>query len=271
MPIRFNDLPQPVRERFVQITSAPGRDPRVLVHSKSFGTAWLAYVGVVASLAAMAATLQFTITRGQTVDPIHDKEVYLELAAAVAVFLLSITGIVFRFIWKPPPYPEGLYAFTSYLVKARGGDLEMMSIADIGTPTIVNVSRNGSHQHTRLELGGPFTFYYPNNTVAQAGWASIAAARATFRAMLAARDAPAIASVDPFVECTVSGAWSVPNQPPHGPRATSVPVGITIARWAGAVVFGLAAAGMYYAAVDALFAEDRAAHNRAEQKRFKRP
>ena len=28
MAIRFNDLPQPVRERFVQMTAAPGLDPR---------------------------------------------------------------------------------------------------------------------------------------------------------------------------------------------------------------------------------------------------
>jgi hypothetical protein len=270
MSIPFNDLPQPVRERFVQITSAPGRDPRVLVHSKSFGGVWVWYVGAVLSLVAMVPILSFTIRRGQTIDPIHDKEVYMELAAAVAVLLLSISGIVLRFIWKPPPYPEGMYAFTSYLVKASGGDLELMSLADVGTPTIVTVRRNGAHVHTRLELGGPFTFYYPNDPAAQAGWASIAAARATFRAMLAARDAPAIATVDPFVECTVSGTWSLPNQPPVGPRATSVPIGVKIARWAGALLIGLVTAGVYYAAVDAIFDDDRTAHDRAEQKRIKR-
>ena len=259
-----------MRERFVQITSAPGRDPRVLVYSKSFGMAWFSYVAAVGSLVAMVAIVDFTIRRGETVDPIHDKEVYLGFAAAIAVLLLSVSAIVFRFIWKPPPYPEGLYAFTSYLVKASGGELELKSLADVGTPTIVNVRRNGAHVHTRLELGGPFTFYYPNNTVAQSGWESIAVARARFRAMLAARDAAAIASVDPFVECTVSGAWSVPNQPPLPPRATSVPGGIRIARWAGAIVLGVVTAGMYYAAVDAFFAEDRAAHNLAEQKRFQR-
>lgn len=270
MGIRFNDLPQPVRERFVQITSAPGRDPRLLHHTKAFGGIWVAYVGAVLSLIALVPILEFTITRGQTVDPIHDKEVYLELAAAIAVFVLSITAIVFRFIWKPPPYPQGLYAFASYLVKASGGDLELMSLADIGTPRIVTVRRNGGHVHTRLELGGPFTFYYPNDPAAQASWGSIAAARATFRAMLAARDAAAIATVDPFVECTVSGAWAVPNQPPVPPRVTSVPTGIKIGRWAAALVLGAVTAGAYYGLVDALFAEDRAAHDLAERKRFNR-
>ena len=270
MAIRFNDLPQPVRERFVQMTSAPGLDPRVIHFSSAFGGIWMAYVGVVGSLIALVLILQFTITRGQTVDPIRDKEVYLGFAAAIAVLLLSVSAIAFRLIWKPPPYREGLYALTSYLVKARGGELELTSLADVGTPTIVTVRRNGAHVHTRLELGGPFTFYFPNDASAQAAWARIAAARATFRAMLAARDAPAIASVDPFVECTVTGAWSIPNQPPHGPRAVSVPTGIKFARWGGALVFGLASAGIYYAAIDALFEEDRAAYNLAEQKRFKR-
>ena len=271
MAIRFNDLPQPVRERFVQITNAPGLDPRVLVHSKAFGGAWVGYVGAVASLVVIGLTLDFTFTRGDTVDPIHDKEVYLELAAAIAVLVLSVSAIVFRFIWKPPPYQQGLYAFTSYLVKASGGELEMLSLADVGTPTIVTVRRNGGHVHTRLELGGPFTFYFPNDAAAQATWAKIAGARATFRLMLAARDAQAIASVDPFVECTVHGAWSVPNQPPNSlPRAVSVPLGMKIARWAGALLIGIVTAGAYYAAIDALFEEERAAHNRAEQKRFKR-
>jgi hypothetical protein len=145
-----------------------------------------------------------------------------------------------------------------------------MSLADVGTPTIVTVRRNGAHVHTRLELGGPFTFYYSNDPLAQAGWARIAAARATFRAMLAARDANAIASVDPFVECTVSGMWSVPNQPPHGPRVTPVPLGVKIGRWAGALLIGMVTAGACYGAIDALFDEDRTATRKAEQQRNRR-
>lgn len=270
MAIRFNDLPQPVRERFVQITNAPGLDPRVLVHNKDFPTTWLNYVGGVGSLVAMALCLKFTLERGQTIDPIHDKEVYLGFAAAVAVLIVSVTGIIIRFIWKPPPYVQGMYAFTSYLVKASGGELEVMSLADVGTPTIVTVRRNGAHVHTRLELGGPFTFYYPSDAAAQAGWARIAGARATFRAMLAARDSNAIASVDPFFECTVHGAWAVPNQPPLPPQAVSVPLAIKLGRWGGAIVLGLAAAGVCYAAIDGIFEDDRKAHDRAEQKRFRR-
>src|SRR4051794_6494876 len=114
MPIRFNDLPQPVRERFVQITQAPDRDPRVLVYNKAFVGAWVPYVLGAGSLFAMAAILQYTIRRGQILDPSFDKESYLGFAAAVAVLLLCISSIAFRFIWKPPPYVEGMYAFSSY-------------------------------------------------------------------------------------------------------------------------------------------------------------
>ena len=270
MAVRFNDLPQPVRERLVQISAAPGLDPRVIVHSKSFGGVWFYYVGGVLALVALVPIVQFLVTRGQILEPHYDKEVYLMLAAAIAVFLLSLTGIIFRFIWKPPPYSEGLYAFTSYLAKVSGGEIELMSLADVGTPTIVTVRRNGGHVHTRLELGGPFTFYYSNDSAAQAGWARIAAARATFRAMLAARDAQAIASVDPFVECTVSGMWSVPNQPPHGPRVNPVPMGIKLARWGGALVIGMVTAVALYGAIDALLDEERTVYRKAEQQRNRR-
>ncbi|CAN5872564.1 hypothetical protein BH11MYX4_BH11MYX4_19660 [soil metagenome] len=271
MRVRFNDLPQPVRERFVHMTQAPGRDPRVLVFNHSFNTVWLAYAGVVLSLVAMVPILQFTFTRGQRIDPIHDKEVYLELAAAIAVLVLSISAIVFRLIWKPPPYRQGLYALRSYLVKASGGDLEVTSLADTGVPNIVTVRRNGAHVHTRLELGGPFTFYYPNGAAAQAGWSAIAEARTQFRAMLAARDAAAIASIDPFVECTVAGTWAFPQpQPPPAPRVTPVPMGLAIGRWAVAILLGVVTAGLYYAAIDALFDEDRAIYDKAQRQRFKR-
>jgi hypothetical protein len=270
MLVRFNDLPQPVRERFVHLTNAPGVDPRVLLMSKAFGGIWLAYVLGIGSLVAMVPILQFTFTRGQTIDPIHDKEVYLGFAAAIAVLILSITAIVFRAIWKPPPFKEGMYVLTSYLVKASGGELDMRALTDIGTPNIVTVRRNGAHVHTRLELGGPFTFYYSNGAEAQAGWTRIAEARARWRGMIAARDAAAIAQVDPFVECTVSGTWSFPQQPPGGPQATSVPMAIKLGRWGAALLLGVVVAGVYYAAIDAVFDEDRTLHDKLQQKRFRR-
>ena len=270
MLVRFNDLPLPVRERFVPLTHAGTRDPRVLLHDRATPLGWFKYVTAVGALVAMVPILQFTIRRGQNIDPFHDREVYLGFAAAITVFLLSASAILFRFVWKPPPFQEGTFVLASYLVKASGGDLHVTSIAELGTPTIVTVRRNGSYSHTRLDLGGPFSFTYSSDDAARTAWASVARAREAFRAMLAARDAAAIAAVDPFVECTVSGAWSYPNQPPVGPRATSVPGGLKIARWVGAVLIGVFTAGAYYVAIDVVFAESRAELDRAQQKRLKR-
>lgn len=270
MLVRFNDLPLPVRERFVQLTHAGRRDPRVLLDGRAVALGWFKYVTAVGSLVAMVPILQFTIRRGQSIDPIHDKEVYLGFAAAIAVFLLSISAILFRFIWKPPPFKEGVFVFASYLVKASGGDLHVTSIAELGTPTIVTVRRNGSYSHTRLDLGGPFSFTYSSDATARADWATVAQARDVFRKMLAARDSAAIAAVDPFVECTVSGTWSFANQPPMGPRATSVPGALQIARWVGALLIGVFTAGAYYVAMDVVFAETRAEQVSPQQKRIKR-
>jgi len=266
MRVPFNTLPRSVRERFVQITKAPGLDPRVLVSSTSWAGIWLAYVLGGLSLIALVPILQFTFTRGQTIDPYHDREVYLELALAIAVLVLSVTAIVFRLVWKPPPYKPGLYAFSSYLVQTRGANLDMMSIADIGTPTIVTVRRNGAHVHTRLELGGAFTFYHSTDAAAQACWGKIAEARGRFCAMLAARDAAAIAQVDPFVECTVAGTWSFAGQPPAEPRVNPIPMPIVIGRWAVAIILGVFTAGVYYAAIDHVFDEDRTAYLKSQRR-----
>lgn len=266
MRVPFNDLPLPVRERFVHMTKAPGMDPRVLVFNTSWAGIWVAYVLGVLALVALVPIVSFTFTRGQTIDPYHDREVYAELALAIAVILLSISAIVFRVIWKPPPYKPGMYALSSYLVQTRGKDLEMMSIADIGTPTIVTVRRNGAHVHTRLELGGPFTFYHSTDAAAQACWSKIAEARGRWRAMIAARDAAAISQVDPFVECTVAGTWSFPGQPPVAPLVTPVPMPIVIGRWAVAIIIGLFTAGAYYAAIDAVFDDDRAAYLKSQRR-----
>jgi len=75
MRVPFNDLRPPVRERFVQITKAPGLDPRVLASSTSWAGIWVAYVLGGLSLVALVPILQFTFTRGQTIDPYHDREV----------------------------------------------------------------------------------------------------------------------------------------------------------------------------------------------------
>lgn len=94
--------------------------------------------------------------------------------------------------------------------------------------------------------------------------------------MMAARDTNAITAIDPFWECTVHGAWQVPEPAAHlpaharaqaGPLATKVPTAIRVARWGVALVLGLMVTGVYYAAIDAIFEEERAEYD----KRFQTP
>ena len=258
--LRFNDLPPPVRERFVQIGRSPGVDPRVISFHKTTSGIWAAYVFGVLALVALVPIFNFTITRGQQVDPYHDREVYLMLAGAVAVILVSLSAIVFRAIWKPPPYSEGVYIFHSYLVQTRGGELTLMSLADIGTPTIVTVRRNGAYQHTRLELGGPFTVYHNSDQNAKNAWERIATSRGRWRALLANRDAAGIAQVDPFVECTTSGAWQYPQQQLVPPLADTRPGYLWVLQWGAAALIGLGVSGVYYLAIDNIFDDERTAY-----------
>ena len=251
----------------MQIGRAPGMDPRVLSFHKASNGIWAAYVFGVLAVIGLVPILNFTITRGQLVDPYHDREVYLMLAGAIAVIVLSFTAIVFRVIWKPPPYAQGTYIFGSYLVKTNGGQLDLMSLADIGTPSIVTVRRNGAYMHTRLELGGPFTLYYNGDGVAKTAWERIATARGRWRTMLANRDAAAIAQVDPFVECTTTGGWQFPQQQLAPPLADVRPSFLWAVQWGGAALIGLGAAGAYYLAIDTIFDDDRT----AAENRFHRP
>ena len=263
MRVRFNDLPQPCRARFLELANSkvPG-DPRVLLRSNDFPSRWLRYVGVVGALIAIAVILEYTITRGQVVDPIHDKETYYAFAGAIGILLVSISGIVTSFTWKPPPYTEGSFVFPSYMVRTVGGELDVMSLGEIGVPNVVTVRRNGGYVHTRLELGGGFTFTFNSDGAAQSSWTRIAEARARWRTLLAARDANGIAQIDPFVDCTVAGTWSFPHQPPAPPLAAVTPKGVTLGRWGGSFVVGMVTAFLYFTAVDFVFSDSRADHNR---------
>lgn len=273
MALRFNDLPQPVRERFVQITTAKGH-PLVIDQAKKMNRLTLAIIFGVVGFAGTAYFGWHAIERAQVIDPAYDQASYLMIAASIATLLLGVSSILLQQIWKPPPYAMGMYVFPSYLTRANADEIAVMSLADIGVPNIVTVRRNGAHVHTRLELGGGFTFYHSSDAAAQNAWSRIAEARGRWRAMLAARDTAAIASVDPFWECTVHGAWQVPQPPgqmpgqlPPGPVAVKVPTPISIARWAASILVGLMIAGISYAALDALFEEDRAEYNQ----QFKSP
>jgi hypothetical protein len=261
MKLRFNELPQRVREQLVAVTTGQG-DPRVLASSAGFGAGWFKWVTAVGGLVATGYCFDFLWRRGQEVDPYHDREVYLGLAAALFVLIASVIGIVYTFVWKAPPYKEGLYVFYSGLVKLRHGEVDIMPIQELGRPTIVQVRRNGVYQHTRLELGGPFTFYFNGQTIAEQTCTAILHAKVSFIRMLAAKDDGAIYQVDPFAECTISGQWKASPGPVAEPTAPFIPPAARWGRWIGAIVGGIALSGVLYLVMDGSFASERDSSHR---------
>ena len=172
--------------------------------------------------------------------PDPDTVMMLTQAGAVGIAL----AIVYRQLWKPPPYREGLWVFPSGLTRLSGGWVDFNPISQLGRPTLVTVKRNGSYSHSRLELGHPFTFMFNSTQRADQITTSILAARQHMVNLLAARDTAAIASLDPFAECTISNNWAPPStlMVQEGPLAAIVPTAATLAQWLGALALGAGAA-----------------------------
>lgn len=251
MRLKFNDLPQAVRERLVKLT-APGseQDPRVLVCEPAWSGGWFKYFTAIASTGVVLFCLNYLFERGRRgIHPVHDEEAFLAIFVAAYVLVVSVLAIVYRQLWKPPPYREGLWVFPSGLTRLSGGWVDFNPISQLGRPTLVTVKRNGSYSHSRLELGHPFTFMFNSTQRADQITTSILAAKQHMVNLLAARDTAAIASLDPFAECTISNNWAPPStlMVQEGPLAAIVPTPAKLAQWLGALVLGAAAAGAAWA------------------------
>jgi hypothetical protein len=244
----FNDLPRSVRERLVQLTTSDGKDPRILHFAKDWGGGWFKYVMLAGSLFAIGACLQFVWDRHRSgIHPHSDIEVFAGLAAASFVFTVAALGVLYRRLWPPPPYKEGLWAFASGLMKLDGGWVEFTPAAELPRPTLVTVRRNGSYSHSRLEFGSTW-FHFPSNAAAEKACEAILNGKARMLQLLAVRDTAGIAAIDPFAECTLSGQWkSGSTLDTEGPRAAIVPGVARAVQWLGGLVLGAIAGGCTYA------------------------
>ena len=251
MRSKFNDLPQAVRERLVKLTLPGGeQDPRMLLHHRDWNGTWFKYVLAIGASGVVVFCLNFLFQRGRAgIHPRHDEEVFFSMAAALFVLLVSVISLVYRQLWKPPPYREGKYVFSSGLTQLSNGWVDFLPIAQLPRPTLVTVRRNGSYSHSRLELGHPFTFTFGSSQTADQTTTRILEAKARMTAMVAARDAAGISALDPFAECTLSGNWGPPStlMQPEGPLAAVVPLAARLAQWLGGLALGVGFAGAAYA------------------------
>lgn len=274
MKVRFNDLPQTVRERLLGVFTNP-QDPRTIIVDYDVRLGWFKYVSAVGGVVAIAMILNFLVTEGATKDPWHDREVYAGLAGAAWVFVASVLGIVYRFVWKPPPYREGSWVFKSAIVNADGGMIEILPLHELGRPTIVHTRRNGAYTGSRLELqhhegkSRTFTFQYSTQDSVQKACDSVLDARMAWIDTLKSGNTQRISADDVFAECTMSGEWTnPPGTLPVPPLAAVVPSGAVWMRWLGSLVFGLAIASVTYLAIDNLYDDDRKAYERKQKKKY---
>jgi len=274
MKVRFNELPQAIRERLLAALTNP-QDPRMVIYDYDVRLGWFKYFAAVGAVAAMGGMLDFLVTEGSRKDPWHDREVYGFLAFAAFVFIASVIGIVYRFMWKPPPYREGNYVFKTAIVNADGGELEIMPLHELGRPTIVHTRRNGVYSGSRLELqhhqgkSRLFQFQYGSQAAVQTACDSVLSAREVWIDTLRTGNAQRISELDVFAECTMTGNWtSPPGTPLAPPLAAVVPSGAKWARWLGALLLGAVVSGVTYFTIDSVFESDRKSYERKMKKKY---
>lgn len=274
MKVRFNDLPQTVRERVLAVLMNP-QDPRLVISNYDVRLGWFKYFTAIGGAVAIGMIVNFLVEEGSRKDPWFDREVYAGLAFAAFVFLASVIGIVYRFKWEPPPYREGSYVFKTAIVHADGGELEVMPLHELGRPTIVHTRRNGVYSGSRLELqhhqgrSRLFQFYYGSQEQVQRACDSVLGAREVWIDTLRSGNAQKIMSDDVFAECTMSGNWTTPPGTPLAPPlAAVVPSGARWARWIGALLLGVTVAGVTFVTIDSVFEDDRKAYDRKWKKKY---
>lgn len=252
MKIPFNGLPRVVRERLVKLTTSKNQDPLLLISDPAWNMGWFKYFVMIAALGVMAFSFDFLLSRMRAgIHPRHDEEVFYAIAGATFCFLVAGMSAVYRFLWKPPPYREGKYAFPSGLLDLSGGHVDFTPVTSLGRPTLVTVRRNGSYSHSRLEFGGAFTFVFHGSRLAEDAVNKVLNARQIMAQLLAAKDEDAIRQLDPFAECSLSGTWTLPanpHVPVDGPLATPVPGAARVLQLVGSLVLAVGLAGVAYLA-----------------------
>jgi len=243
MRVKFDELPRSIRERLVALSRDPN-DPAVVAADTDLRGGWFKYVTLIGGLGGAAFALNFLVERSRDgIAPYHDREVFWGLAGAMFVVFVSVVGIVYARVFPPPPYKTGQWALTSHLMKLVPGWVVLFPLNQQGKPTIVTVLRNGSYSGSRLQLDGGFTFYFSSKAAVDQACARVLAAREAYTKALEAKDARALAQLDIFSECSLSGNWKASGLDANeGPKSSEVPSAAVVGQWLGSLAGGAAIA-----------------------------
>lgn len=178
-----------------------------------------------------------------------------------------VLGIVYAFVWKKPPYPEGHYAFAGAIVTARGGYLRITPITQAGEPQVKHFYYSTAYKGSQVRL--PLNVFFRITTKEEAAHVANTLMRAqqAYAYAWQNRDAATIQQMDPFHECSMSNNWKgAPGEAASGPHAAIVPPAAANGRWVAAAVLGVIATAVMISTMDPLFADDRKAYDNAVKK-----
>lgn len=236
--VAFNDLPQPVREWLMPLFTANPRDPRVLAFEVRTAWSGLKRLTRLVSAVVIAVCVWQVLTRAFRYS-VGSSEEYQILAAALTVFMWSQLRISMEKRWPPPPYREGRWALPGAIVETWGGWLQITPMSALGKPTIVTVMRQGAYQYSDLRLGEKLSFSFGTKEAVEAACTRILEAREKVSELVAKRDLPGLAELDPFAECTLSGTWGRPGALSlQGPTVAIAPQNIFV-QWIAPIIVAL--------------------------------
>jgi hypothetical protein len=201
-------------------------DPIVSMTAPGGSSGAMNVIGLVVGGLASAAFLSFLTSYTRT--PSEYGLAYLLMTVAMAITLASLFGLIFRAIWKGPPYREGLIALPGAVVRSRGEMLEIFPTGQLARPQVVHVRVNGRYARSRVEIG-TLHFPYTSQDAANAAASRYVASVQAYAQAWAMGNAQALAPLDPFIECTTTNNWKQPSA--DGPRASGVPIAASLARW----------------------------------------
>lgn len=253
--IPFNLLPFSARERLTRMLTAES-DPYVVRWWRGHRGGAIA-VGIFCAIAfiASAYVMIWLADEDTHKEPYFDREIYLLLAGLLFVFFTTLVGLLYRLVWKPPPYKWGVaFLGHGYAVHVGRYDVSILPLSGMGVPTLTTVRRNGVYVHTRLNfaVGGrlvqdqSFTYTFGSQEDAEKALAQVRGALRVFDTALASRDERLLREMDPFWECTLTGQWTSPHTQAQGPLVPAPSKALRWARWLVPLALAIGMSASYF-------------------------
>lgn len=249
--IDFNRLAVSARQRLAQLLTNPS-DP-VVVYATPGNRDAAIFKGVVAGLGVLGSlALMLTVL----VEFQHDSTGREQLAIFLGIVLfftfLALLSLLWRLIWKPPPWKWNVYFATgARLVHVQRSRVVFADTDDLGRPRIVHRYRNGAYMGSTIAFPNALTLPFTSESATMDFLDRLSQARAVYQRARQAGDTNTLRAIDPFWEGAQRGAYEEPAGAARGePTVTTIPGAVRAAGWFAALVLAGVVAGAFYFVVE---------------------